>query len=402
MTEIKTIIRDEIDRLYPVPTREPDWDSVLQRVAQLGESPGNRRVGALASRGARRRVALVAGALAAAAASLTLAAPWSGGPSFVQQALAALGGGRYVHAVFQGTQPYIRIVSLGSGRTRPVAQRIEWVYDTKTSTIEALYSLNGVALFSEQNGIPDSAVTGFANGYRKALANGVGRVIGETTVNGQKAKIIRFPISLSTGGVGALYEDVLVAIDSHRPLLIRYRTLPHVHGARTVTYRVVSIDSSNTQPTLSGRQPLPSLTGSATDIRQLGLARATNALGHAALWPGQTIGGATLQKVRLQRVTTSILHSYPPRSSVHGLRLDYRAGTGSLVIQEAATPQYAYGFYSAAIGVSGPLPRVGEASLAPLQPAWQAQLHKGGLYVTIRSPERSLVIAAARALAPIP
>jgi hypothetical protein len=402
MTAIKTIIRDETDRLYPMPTREPDWDGVIQRVAQLGESPGDRRVGALRPVNQRRVVlALVAGALAAAA-SLTLIAPWSGGPSFVQQALAALGGGRYVHAVFQGAQPDIRIVSLGSGRTRPVTQRIEWVYDTKTSTIQTRYSLNGVALFSEQNGIPDPAVTGFANGYRKALANGRGRVIGETTFNGAKAKIIRFPLNLSNGSANGLYEDVLVATDSHRPLLIRYRTLLHLRKARTVTYRVIAINSSNAQPRLSGLQPIPSLTGSATNVRQLGLARVANGLGHAALWPGETVGGATLRKLRLQRVTTSILHSYPPRSSTHGLRLDYRAGTDSLVIEEAATPQYAYGFYSASIGASGPVPKVGEASLAHLQPAWQAQLHKNGLYITIRATERSLAIAAARALVPIP
>ena len=290
MTEIETIVRSELDRRYPTPTQEPDWEGVLQRVGKIEESSTERRAHLRMSRSGRRRTAfaLAAAVLAATAATLTLVAPWNGSPSFVEQARAALGGGRYVHAVFAGIQHGGEIVTLASGRARPVTQRIEWVYDTKTGTIQDVFSLSGVAMFSEQqNGTLDPAVTGFATGYQKALANGTARVVGETSVNGQRVKIIRFPIPLN--GTISLYEDVLVATDSHRPLLIRYHAAAPVRGARTLTYRVVSIDSSNTSPTLTTPRPQPLLTGTATDIRQLNPNEATAALGHTALWPGQTV-----------------------------------------------------------------------------------------------------------------
>ena len=413
MTEIETIIRTRLDRRYPAPTAKPDWDAVLQRAVRA-EQPRVTRAGhVLTPRSLGRRIVLgfVAVALATAAATLVLVAPWNGGPTFTEQALAALGSGRYVHAVFQGPWPYIRIVSLRSGRTQSAVERIEWVYDTKSSTLEWVASLNGVAQASDRNGISDPAVTDFADGYRSALANGKGRVIGETSVNGQRAKIIRLPIS-GSGGPVLWYEDVLVSTDSHRPIMIHYRTapqpLPQVN--ESLTYRVVSIDSSDARQKLSTPQPLPSLDGTVTIIRKLDPSETATALRHTALWPGQTIAGATLQAVQLQRLTTSVINSHPPRSiNGLGLALDYRATTGSLVIQEATTPQYPYGFYDTARGTSGPLPDVGKASLTspdPTQPtstqnAWQAQLRKNGLYITIRSPNKSLVISAARALTPM-
>lgn len=413
MTGIETIIRTELDHRYPAPAREADWDGVLQRVAEIGESPGSRWVGALASRRTRRRgaFALAATALAAAAVSLTLVAPWSGGPNVVQQALAAIGNGRYVHAVFQSTTSAVRWVDLASGRTRPVSVRSEWVYDTKTGTYDAS-AISGGLVRGGAPTSPDPTVSRFASGYRNALAGGEAHVIGERIVDGNKATLIRFSIRDGLDHVIA-YEDVAVSVASHAPLWIRYVNV-NAHRARVgrqVTYRVVSIGSSNERPTLPRAQVELLVTGNATDIRRVTAKSAEAAFGHTPLWPGQTIAGASLQSMRLQRVTTVLVSGFRLKSSARGLRLDYRGPLAPLVIEQAASAQRGYGFWSATYGTSGPLPPIGQAVLAcdgcstaggPPHPVWQAQLRKDGLFSTIRSPSRSLVLAAARALAPIP
>ena len=87
---------------------------------------------------------------------------------------------------------------------------------------------------------------------------------------------------------------------------------------------------------------------------------------------------------------------------MRGLRLDYQTGNRPLVIQEAATPQYSYGFFSAQTATGGPVPPAGKHFSPISTTGWQAQLRKGGLFITIRTPNRSLAIATAHALVPTP
>ena len=103
MTNIEKLMRSELDRRYPRPVREPDWDNVLHRAAEVAATPGGPVAIPRSRRRSGRRLvfALAAAVLAAAAASLALVAPWNGAPDLTQQALAALGNGRYVHAVFE-------------------------------------------------------------------------------------------------------------------------------------------------------------------------------------------------------------------------------------------------------------------------------------------------------------
>lgn len=413
MTDIETVIRSGLDLRYPLPMRDPNWDGVLQRVAQAEEHGGARRASVRTKRRVWRRVAFVAATLVALTVALVLASPWSGGPSFLEQARAALGDGRYVHAVFQTSLSSVRVVDLATGRTRPVVRRVEWLYDTKTGAFDAHIVDDGVAFLSGGGTTPDPAVTRFASGYRNALTSGEARVIDQTTVNGQKAEVIRFSIR-DSNGIVIFDEDVVVANSSHQPLLIRYRGVDR-NGrplGRTLTYEVVSIGSSDARPTLPPALVGPSLTGSATDIRRLEPAAAATVLGRAALWPGRTIGGVTLQRIFLQRVTTELVTGFQVTSSTAGLRLDYRGAKTTLDIEEATRWERGYGFWSASVGTGGPVPSSGKASLLcgtcgaanppTSAPVWQVQLRKSGLFLTIHSSSRSLVIAAARALVPIP
>jgi hypothetical protein len=420
MTDIDVIVRDRLDRRYPPPERQPDWDDVLERLARSRP----------AKKPKKRYGFALAGVAAAAALLVALIGPWRESPSFTEQALAAIGKGRYVHAVFQSSSSYSLVLDLGSGDSRPIVQRAEVVYDTKTKTEKGRWSFNGVVLAPGPGGtFSDPAVIQFATGYSEALKSGRARIVGETTVDGRKAKIIRFPNRLRDrdGKVVATlgYEDVAVAADSYAPLWVRpvQLVVPRMHlPGYLYAYpcpctRVVSISSSDQPGTLPtpNKPPGKVVVGDVTDVRQLDPGDASSALGHTALWAGRSVGGAALWKIRLQRVATydTSLRYLPEISHAPGLRLDYRGGGRGLEIYQVASPQGGYSFgWSYEL-----LPPPGQAFLtcsqcqtpkdAPRQNGhppriWVAQFRQAGLFVAIRSMSRSLVVEAARALAPIP
>lgn len=383
-------------------------------------------------RASKSAVVLIAAALVALLGALLIAAPWRGGPSFVQQALAAVGKGRYVHVVLDDSTPSSEIIDLASGRSRPSIQTTESVYDTRTGAVASRFSSNG-AVFAPSQGAsvsPGPLLTNFALGYRRALEDGKARIVGETSVDSQEAKILRFPFALRDrdGKVAmTVYEDVAVAADSFAPLWIRSAWTIHPHTNLPESYiyappcpctRVLSIRSSDERPVLPTPRKWPRpVDGDVTDIRPVELLDTSAALRHPTLWPGGEVGETILQTITLQRVTTRLIsgavQNWPKLGSKRGLRLEYRGEWRSLVIEEAATPQAGYGFGSAV----WPLPPLGQASLfcqlcqTPRDTpgllgdpprVWAAQLHKDGLFIRIRSTSRSLVVRAARALRPMP
>jgi len=445
MTEIETIVRAQLDRRYPAPRRDPDWNDVLERLAVTERVVPRRGLSGLALRLLRQRFSVVgAVALAAAAAILVLVAPWRGGPSFVQQALAAVGAGRYVHAVLLTTEANPVFVNLTTGHTRPSTNGLDFVYDTRTRAIESRSLFDGVPFAATV--APEPAVTHFASGYRNALSRGEARIVGKTTAYGQKAKIIRFPIRsrLPSGKLDtysfeqhSFFEDVAVSERSYAPLWIRTASREldsrHAHDPDlTRRYpivaqpcpckRVVLLNSSNTRPTLPKPHkpsPVGTIGGEATDLRRLDPADATAAFRHATFWVGRTFEGTTLRKVRLQQLAHWPLNGafkiIPAKGTLPeggkiggpGLRLDYRGDKASLEIDQSVSEEPAYGFVPGSV-----LPPLGEARLncedCVTNPSpghgqiWEAQLRKGGLFIRIRSTSRSLVVRAALALAPIP
>jgi hypothetical protein len=402
MTEIEELVRLELERRYPVADSAPDWDDVVARHARASPPRARRRP---------LRLALAA-CLAAAIAALVVTAPWRGGSSFEQEALAAVGTGRYVHAVLEPTVADTWLIDLSTGRARPVLPRIEWTYDSRTGAYAARARAHRL-VFDASSTTPDPGVTRFATGYRRALATGEARILRTTVVGGRAASVLRFTFHEPDGSVLG-FEDVAVSDSSHRPLSITY-VAPDPH-APPHTYRVVSIGTSEAPvplPDVRGPEAAPPITGDAADIRTLAAGTAGVALQHAALWAGQRVGAARLVRIRLQRVRTVLVAGFRTRSADRGLRLEYRGGAVPLVIEEAATPQKGYGYDSATFGGSGFVPPPGRATIACVggdgngctgagPPLWQAQLRAHGLFVTIRSQSRALVIRAARALVPIP
>lgn len=398
--KIEALINAELDRLYPQPTREPDWDDALARSRQLSVTTTT------PARHHRREpvLAVAAAAVAAVAVTLALVAPWSGRPGLVRQALAAIGSGRYVHAVFQSRSSTVWWVDLQGPSERPVLTRIESIYDTQSGAYDARTLANGVALDAATTR-PDPAISRFTTRYRTALRSGEARAIGAAVVASQPVTVLRFPIRESNGRVVAA-EDVAIANATHTPLQITYRNV----GARgnpsgrPVIYRVLSVTSTNSRTALPKASPGRTVTGSATTIRQLDRLSAKTMLRRAPVWAGENVGRVTLATIELQRVTTERVGSFRTISSSLGLRLHYRGPAGAVTIEEAAKAERGYGFWTANLGTSGPLPPAGQAVLScsgcgsATHGTWIAQLRTHDLYVTIQSSNRKLVVATARAL----
>ena len=406
MTDIEQLVRSELQRLYPALDDEPEWERVTARVEGF-ERRSHWRVKSFGVSKPRLQVALtVVASITVAAAAFSLTALWRGSPSFTARALAAVGSGRYVHAVLEARLPFDRTVDLSTGVSRPVLSKIDYVLDSETSNFSIVTYIDGVPMGRSQ-GSPDPGLAAFASGYRKALANHAARIVGETMVDGRRAKILRY----SVGSLDS--EDVAVDSSSYQPRWIRYRSVSRPGHVRvSLTYRVLAIDSAHERPAQGGLRHGPLLSGGYKDIRRVSPAGASAALRHTALWVGRKFGGLALQKTQLQRVSTFLLAGFRPRSSARGLMLRYASRTQWLEIQETPTAQAGYGFYGRTLGSSGPLPHPPKVSLScdacgsgnhavQYRPIWQVQLRKEGLYLTIQSWSRHLVVAAARSIRPI-
>lgn len=404
MTDLDLELQVDLDRLYPPLEGMPDWPAVL---AGTKTKARTRR---------RRRPLLVgAGAALTVAVALVFAVSLSSsGVGFGQKALAAIGSGRYLDAELRPTTSPGSTIDLTTGRVAPIAVRWRVVYDTRTGATSGRTTFAGVVFGG--TGASDPFVRDFAGGYRRALASGGARVLDEITVAGVRARVIRFA-TMSSGVTQR--EDIAVSEITHKPVQVRYSSVDE-HGhvtAGATTLQVVRFASSDSMPALphasrgfEGVGTLPATTGNATDIRDVSIDEASDALGHPAIWPRQHVRNVVLKRARLQFVTTYLLSGFRMRSHATGLRLDYGHGTSKLVVEETASPQRGYGFWTRRYGTSGPLPPDGRAimscditeSTTGQGCVWQAQLRRDGLFVTIRSSERSLVIAAARRLVPTP
>jgi hypothetical protein len=424
MTEIDTQLLVELDRAYPPPVTEADWSEVLRRI-EPAPAPRERGVRRLATVAAMATIAFVV------VAALVLGAPWAGHASFTERALAAVGQERYVHIVVTPEEaPYAGVVDLGTGHERPAVLKTVYWYDSTSGEYFTWSYVDGVLVGSDDvlpgTGMAQPGLIAFLSGYRNALANGMATVVGATTVEGKKAKILRFDASrnfssVSGAGFHASYgevipgetEDVAVDDSTHQPLWYRFNSAsPNGAHQQWPINRILSIASAtndSAQPRL-----VAGFLGESKPIRAVNPEGATAALGQVALWPGETIGGLRLRSIHLERVTTSLSPYFTPAiRSGRGLHFVYGSAPDGVDITEAATPQGGYRFDSATLGAEGPLAPTGSMRLAcdgcgitnqpvRLSPEWLGQLRQGGLYITISGPSRGIVLEAARALTALP
>ena len=275
MNDIDLELQTDLDRWYPPVAGAPDWAAVLARAGS--------------TRPRRRRPLLIGvGAALTIAVALVFAVSLSrNGVGFGQKALAAIGSGRYLDAELRPITSPASTIDLATGRVAPIAVRWRVVYDTRTGAASGRTTFAGVVFGG--TGAADPFVRDFAGGYQRALASGGARLLREPgVVDGVRARVIRFATISPTASRNARTSpSPTVDAQAHsRSLRVGRRARPRhdASGPRSRScgsHRQTSCRRSRSQsPASSTVSTLPSITGNASDIRDVSIGEASDALGH--------------------------------------------------------------------------------------------------------------------------
>lgn len=258
----------------------------------------------------------------------------------------------------------------------------------------------------------DPALLGFVDGYRRALASGTARRIGEGTVHGKRVYWLELrlpdPDTNPADPRIDFRERVAVAADTYRPLVIR----PLMDGVPGLDYEVLEIgtvaraDANFSEPKLIPPEERPS-SASAHTTGELDFAGASELLGTRALWAGPELHGLKLTAIQRQEVTIGYGRDSgvsprvtPVVTLIYGGVERTHPTTGSIEITESTVP--------AAVRwlEPKPVPPVPPGFLRVNRMGW-GELRIGDVYVQIkRSPfspvDDGMLLAAARQLVPVP
>jgi hypothetical protein len=374
-------------------------------------------------RGRRMRlVAVGATLLAATAVAIGLVASMDRtSPFTTEKALAAIGELPVTHAVVESERPWATIVDLATGEETPQAQRTEYWHDAERGLLRVTLTVDGQGvseLLQTREGFSDGgpvvrgparepfldpALAGFATRYREALESGEAEVIGESEADGRRVVLMR--IEIEGPGQRRLVEEVEIDGDTYRPLRFRF---PSAGGAAH-WFRVLSIETLAREegqfrlPPLSPPRP-QSQTG--TEERELTPAQAAGVLSRPAIWPGRVVGGIALTKIEVMKLTTRWTDGREIEGE--GLRFEYGGGIFDqaprwLEVRQGTSRHTAprFGPFDSTVA-PGRLQLFGfgdnDGSGVDL---WAGSLRTQGMFVTLESPERDVLLAAARALRPI-
>jgi hypothetical protein len=423
-------LEDRLERLvdaFPDPTPEAEERARRAAVDALPHGSRRRR---------RRAFALLPAAAVAVTVAIVavLAAPWQDSPLATERALAALGDHPVVHAIVEHPGSEVTVIDLASVRQRSEPQRSEYWYDDERDLLRVRLTVGGKLLpggeflqtpegfFTDRGarqgqGRPpqlDPALEGFASRYRHALESGEATVVGEEVVDGRDAVILRF--SLRAGPSGEqISEDVAVDAGDYRPLRFRFSS-SEVEATRwSQAPRVVEIETIARDPRDFARpEPAEPRPGTQTGVeeRTLTPAQAATALGRSALWPGPAVEGVELAQIEQIRVTTRWTNGDVSEGYALVFRYGeseedaYREGKPSLIVTEGTSAEESWAF-----GLLGGSPEPGELRLvgtAFRKPGgiegmvWFGSMQRDGVYISMRSPQRELIVAAARSMTPLP
>ena len=422
-------LEDRLERAadaLPAPTGDSQDRAQSAALAVLPEAPSrNRRVVFL--------LPAVAVGLAVGAAIALLVGPWRDSPLATERALAALGDLPIVHAIVEHPTPRGAVIDLESGTERPVeGSRSEYWYDDERDSLRVRLSAGDELLpggeylhtpegFFTDLGVRrdqprarvDPALESFASGYREALASGEATVVGEEVVDGRDAVILRFALP-ANGSVVQAFQEVAVDAGDYRPLRFRFslpftgrRAIPWSAAPRIVEIGTIPRDPSDFQPPEAGEPRPEQQTG--VDERVLTPAQAATALGRPVVWPGREVEDVELTEIELMRLKTqwtdgrtthghSLVFQYgPDRRTAH------LEGRRSLIMTLGTSVEENPRF-----GPLAPRSQQGELKLTGFGNAdgsdvdvWFGAMQRDGVYISFESPQRELIIAAAKSMRPL-
>jgi hypothetical protein len=377
---------------------DPDLLWVAQQVAALAEQPG--------TSGRRRRWLIVAGAaVTVAAATVAVAAlplVSDHAPRITDQALAAVGSDRVLHAEVARTVADDRTVDLATGKQTPTLLTVESWFDEQSRRLHVIERRNqgvvaetvGRAQRVASTTTPrlDPALELFLTGYREALRQGRVRDLGNAVVD---ERTVRW---LALVGVHPTGERVAVDPGTFAPLLIQ-----EPDGTRWIVTRLASVPLAAAEFRLSRRIPLAPSVGGVVSHRRSSPAQARKLLGLPVLGVGRPGSELRLESLEVESLSSGFArnsHRRPLRST--GVSLTYRLSEGGAVgIREARRPLPAYAFSGGLTFSFDPIPGAKTMQLTTIGGAWLGQLRTHRLYVTITGPDPATVIDAARDLRPI-
>jgi hypothetical protein len=405
MGAVDRSVATTLDCLVPPRPHPERWEEVVARAHR--------------TRGRRPAVVAPAAAAAAAAAAIVLAWPFGGGgptASILDRAAAAIGNGAVVHVVVEsgwgGT-----LVDLRSGARTTLHGQDELWYDPERG-VRDVSSFDGV-IQSESVYPPgrvpylDKALAGLATGYRDALRNGSARVLAPAVVDGKPVYWIRVDTQLlpdaSDGKEHEWAHDVAVSRSDYRPVATRETRDGNASPDGDST--IVSLE---TLPAGSGdfARSVPDRNGIAMSSEHVGTlepAQATAALGATAVWAGEHVAGLDLARVWKDERR----EGYDART-----RTWQKTYSGVSLWYGEAPPSFAGAFPAGA--VSTPFVRVAES--LTLDDGFQrgvrgysppegsllvvgrtiGLMQIGGVHVALEASSEDVLVAAARALTPIP
>jgi hypothetical protein len=414
-------LEDRLERVadtLPAPTSDSRDRARSAALAALTPPPRRRR---------RRLVLLVpAAAVVVGVVVGVLAAPWRESPLATERALAALGRQPVIHAIVEQSRPREIVIDLTSGQERLEPHRAEYWYDDERDLLRVRLSVGGKLLpgaeflhspegFFTDRGVRrdqrsapqlDPALERFASGYREALDSGEATVVGEELVDGREAVILRFPLPAGPSGQQAS-EEVAVDAEDYRPLRFRGQTIPWSEAPRVVEIETIPRDPRDFEAPQAAEPRPAGQTG--VGEGKLSPAEAATALGRPVFWPGRAVAGVELAEIELMRLTTPWTDGRVTKG--HALAFQYGAdrrtahleGRPSLIITEGTSAEE-----TARFDRGGPMPGPGELRLTGAGQTdrgdaemWFGSMHRDGVFIAFESPQRDLILAAAKAMVPL-
>jgi hypothetical protein len=329
----------------------------------------------------------------------------------IELALAAVSEGPVIHAVVEGPSEFATtLVDLESGETTAEAPRSEVWFDQERELLSSRVSIGETVVFEGVGWATmlDPALAGFTSRYRDALESGRARVVGETTVGGRRAVLLR--ISLNPGG---LAEEVVVDADDYRPLEFRLVPGPDDPVASGRSFRVVSIETiARNSADFTAPERLSAHGGIAHDEGEVTVAEASTTLGRPGLWPGGDVQGVPLRKIDRLRVETRWFKGrttpkpVQPTLETEKPALVFHYGPGREAEKAGPWLTMTVGTSAEELPLVGPFPHqrvpAGKLRLTEFgDRLWFGAMEQDGLHFKFESPQRELVLEAARSLSPL-
>jgi hypothetical protein len=280
-----------LDELTPTyDDRHGDWE----RVTADARSPRHRVTVPWA------RAAVLAGAVAAAAA-LVLAWPFGDQHgSVLDRALAAVGDGPVLHTVLRGEWGGT-LVDLTSGRRTAVYGNDEVWFDTESGQVHSIRRLGGVVQ-EDWLGKPvkqTAVLAALGREYRHALESGTAHVAGDDTIDGEPVAWVTIHSELVPGPSGRITkwaQQVAVSQRTYKPVALRETR--DGRPSRGMLQRVLELQMVARDPAdfVTSR---PSRVGTAFNRSrdEIRLEQASTVLGGTPLWVGHDHDGLPLTGV---------------------------------------------------------------------------------------------------------